>query len=191
MKKFESPRCPSCGAAVAADLAAGSVPCAYCKAVLHPLRCPWCLAWAFSESPDCAACGSTPVANDEPPGDCPECRVPLVRREHRKVLLCGCAQRGGAWFDPLSLSKLCGVLAEDASLLDGPSAPPVKTAAPSKRKVSYRPCPACAELMNRVNFSGASGIVVDACRLHGTWFDPEELGQLADYIRSGGLHRHR
>ena len=54
-------------------------------------------------------------------------------------------------------------------------------------QVRYVPCPECNELMNRVNFARCSGVVVDVCKGHGTWFDRNELQQIIDFIRGGGL----
>ncbi len=36
---------------------------------------------------------------------------------------------------------------------------------------AYRPCPVCTRLMNRVNFGRRSGVLIDRCRAHGSWFD--------------------
>jgi Zn-finger nucleic acid-binding protein len=52
--------------------------------------------------------------------------------------------------------------------------------------VTYLPCPECAQLMNRKNFGGKSGIVVDVCTLHGVWFDATELAAVLAYVESGG-----
>jgi Zn-finger nucleic acid-binding protein len=43
--------------------------------------------------------------------------------------------------------------------------------------------------MTRTNFAGHSGIVVDVCREHGTWFDRGELGSALEFVRAGGLER--
>ena len=32
-----------------------------------------------------------------------------------------------------------------------------------------------------------SGVVVDVCKGHGTWFDRDELQQIIEFIRGGGL----
>ncbi len=53
--------------------------------------------------------------------------------------------------------------------------------------VRYRPCPACGSIMNRVNYARTSGIIVDVCKEHGTWFDAHELPALLDFVRRGGL----
>jgi len=44
--------------------------------------------------------------------------------------------------------------------------------------------------MNHKNFSG-SGIVLDWCRDHGSWFDRQELQQIVRFIHEGGLRKAR
>lgn len=58
---------------------------------------------------------------------------------------------------------------------------------PLAEPVRYRPCPTCDHLMNRKNFGGTSGIVVDVCALHGTFFDAGELPRVLEFVRRGGL----
>ncbi|MGH7180265.1 MAG: zf-TFIIB domain-containing protein, partial [Tepidisphaeraceae bacterium] len=55
----------------------------------------------------------------------------------------------------------------------------------------YRPCPQCGQMMNRINFAGGSGIVLDICKPHGIWFDHDELRKIIEFIREGGLDRAR
>jgi Zn-finger nucleic acid-binding protein len=45
--------------------------------------------------------------------------------------------------------------------------------------------------MNRINFARCSGVVVDVCRGHGTWFDRDELSRIVEFIRGGGLDAAR
>jgi Zn-finger nucleic acid-binding protein len=45
--------------------------------------------------------------------------------------------------------------------------------------------------MNQKNFSGCSGVVLDWCRDHGSWFDRSELQQIVAFIRNGGLQKAR
>ena len=58
-------------------------------------------------------------------------------------------------------------------------------------KISYAPCPECSQLMNRVNFARCSGVIIDICKGHGTWFDREELTRIVEFIRAGGLEASR
>jgi Zn-finger nucleic acid-binding protein len=45
--------------------------------------------------------------------------------------------------------------------------------------------------MNAKNFSGCSGVVLDWCREHGSWFDKSELQKIIAFIKSGGLRKAR
>src|SRR5262249_35738226 len=65
--------------------------------------------------------------------------------------------------------------------------PPPLAAAP----VRYVPCPTCGQLMNRKNFAGISGVIVDVCTNHGIWFDRGELPRVLAFAESGGLARAR
>jgi Zn-finger nucleic acid-binding protein len=57
--------------------------------------------------------------------------------------------------------------------------------------VRYLPCPGCRALMNRQNFGGASGVIVDVCSRHGVWFDAGELPRVLEFVEDGGLARSR
>jgi hypothetical protein len=59
---------------------------------------------------------------------------------------------------------------------------------PRELPVVYLPCPVCQGLMNRVHFARLSGVVVDACREHGTWFGRGELQRVMEFIDGGGLN---
>jgi hypothetical protein len=45
--------------------------------------------------------------------------------------------------------------------------------------------------MNRVNFARYSGVIMDVCKEHGTFFDRDELRRIVTFIRGGGLDRAR
>ena len=40
--------------------------------------------------------------------------------------------------------------------------------------------------MIRQQYARGSGVVIDLCRAHGIWFDPQELHQILDWIGRGG-----
>lgn len=181
--------CPSCGAASEVPAGPDPKPCAHCRSMLHPLRCPWCFAWGFAEAKDCPACGAkAPPASG--PLACPSCRVPLSARVRDQVRLSGCPACGGVWADPVSFKRLCeDRKAQTAYLGEGVSSP--KTHDPSAHGIVYRPCAECGEMMNRINFAGSSGVVLDACKPHGVWFDAQELSRIVAFIRAGGLDASR
>lgn len=45
--------------------------------------------------------------------------------------------------------------------------------------------------MNRINFARCSGVIVDVCKGHGTWFDRDELREILEFIRNGGFELAR
>jgi hypothetical protein len=40
--------------------------------------------------------------------------------------------------------------------------------------------------MNRQNFLKRSGVIVDTCLHHGTWFDDDEARRAGEYVAAGG-----
>lgn len=183
MKKAATLRCPSCGAPVAPEAAA----CGHCRADLHPVRCPWCFAWTFAEARDCGRCGSraeAPAAKVS----CPSCVEPLASRSVGLATLSGCARCEGVWADPASFRVICEEReAKSAYLGEGSPLRAPRPSDPQSSPIVYRPCPVCGELMNRFNFAGCSGVILDACKPHGVWFDPDELRRIAAFIGEGGL----
>lgn len=178
-------RCPSCGAP--SDPRAAL--CAYCKSPLHPTRCSWCFAWVDDRVKDCGGCGAESAP--EPDGrelSCPHCRtVPLHARALKKTRLASCGSCGGVWTDQESFKTICAERADESAYLgEGAALPRPKTADPLRSPVQYRPCPSCGELMNRINFAGCSGVILDMCK-HGVWFDAEEMKAIVAFIKGGGL----
>jgi hypothetical protein len=45
--------------------------------------------------------------------------------------------------------------------------------------------------MNRVNFGRVSGVIVDQCAVHGTWFDADELPRVIEFVLAGGMEKSR
>lgn len=180
-------RCPSCGAP--ADVKAAA--CAFCRAALHPVRCPWCFEWTDAAAKDCPRCGaSAPApAPGAQPLPCPSCRAPsLFARALGGALLSGCARCGGVWTDAASFKRLCEDRSTQAAYMGSGSAlPPPVPSDPSRGGILYRPCPTCGELMNRFNFASCSGVILDVCKPHGVWFDADELKRIVAFIRGGGL----
>lgn len=62
---------------------------------------------------------------------------------------------------------------------------------PPLDEIRYVPCPLCHTTMNRVNFGKVSGVIVDVCKAHGTWFDVGELTRIVAFAASGGLEKTR
>jgi Zn-finger nucleic acid-binding protein len=106
---------------------------------------------------------------------CPRCRAAFDRSEP------SCAACGGRFLSHAALATLV------ESALEEKTEPRVSRHKPLYTTVRYVPCPSCGETMNRMNFGGRSGIIVDTCRMHGTWFDAGELEAVLDFVRAGGV----
>jgi Zn-finger nucleic acid-binding protein len=142
-----------------------------------------------SESRHCAACGQdltapAPLAATSA-WTCPDCKQTLEAIPLENGLLFDCPGCGGQFAD----HQLLRALLERRDTLSGAIPRLSRPHDPLKQRVVYRPCPGCEALMNRRNFGGTSGIIVDICARHGTWFERGELPGVLSYVEDGGLER--
>jgi Zn-finger nucleic acid-binding protein len=101
-----------------------------------------------------------------------------------------CPKGEGVWVDGVTLQQICNDREKQAAVLGmGGATIPVPSA--DLENIRYRPCPVCGKLMNRVNFAHCSHVIVDVCMAHGTWCDRDELRQIVEFIRGGGLETAR
>lgn len=181
-------KCPSCGG----FLDQGARRCAYCAVELASVRCWRCFDLSFAGTMACAQCGATlGLEGDLGPTEhrCPGCDGDVLHLidvgEHR---IEECAACGGVFVEQTTLSRLVRERAveSEATVVDRPRTQRDKAVA----EVTYRACPQCQKVMMRKNFGRSSGVIVDVCHSHGTWFDPDELTHVLEFVASGGL-RHR
>jgi Zn-finger nucleic acid-binding protein len=180
--------CSSCGAAVSSDAPV----CQHCGARLATIACPSCFSMMFRGSKFCPQCGAPAVSWEETPDKirCPGCECPLLRGEVGGTTLHECEKCFGLWLDRDAFERVCRATAEKSlipGLADAPPPPPL----PEIPKIRYVKCPRCRKLMHRVNFAQTSGVVLDVCRDHGTWFDVNELQRIVQFIRDGGFDKAR
>jgi Zn-finger nucleic acid-binding protein len=101
-----------------------------------------------------------------------------------------CQACGGLWLDRAVFEQL-GASRERQGALLGALPAPAEPLSAALEPVRYRPCPACAQRMNRVNYARRSGVVLDVCKAHGIWFDEDELRRVLAFVAEGGLDRSR
>jgi Zn-finger nucleic acid-binding protein len=101
-----------------------------------------------------------------------------------------CRACGGLWLDRAIFEQL-GTSRERQGAVLGALPAPTVPAVVALEAVQYRPCPACHQRMNRVNYAKRSGVVIDVCKAHGLWFDQDELRRVLAFIAAGGLDRAR
>lgn len=190
--------CEACGAA-RSD--AGSA-CAYCGATpvadsaRMSLICPVCLHRTPRGSRFCSTCGGAIQAAELSAKTgtlkCPRCVSPkLVNRKIGAYVVDECPKCSGMWVEFDAFDRL---VEQQATRADA-SVKSVRPGGPSKsaiaEKVRYIKCPNCKKMMNRFNFAKVSGVIVDECHEHGAWLDSDELGKIASYVATGGLHHTR
>lgn len=188
--QVETLNCPNCGAAVSSD----APQCQYCTSRLATVACPSCFGMMFKGTKHCPRCGTAAdqvAAADLPARNCPRCRVEMQAVVIGAAAVRECSGCSGLWLDVSSFEKICANREQQAAVLGGASPAPTHEASDAVSKVSYVPCPECAKLMNRINFARCSGVIVDICKGHGTWFDRDELSRIVEFIRAGGLDAAR
>jgi Zn-finger nucleic acid-binding protein len=189
---FTAYNCPNCGAAAKPD----SVVCIYCGSPIATKICPSCFGSVAITMKHCPRCGSaladSNVSSAESPLHCPLCDVKLALASVGKHALHECIHCGGLWIDKNIFQDICSKEeAQEAVLHFRFEENHEQTNGQQKRKRAYIPCPECGKLMNHKNFSRGSGIILDWCRNHGSWFDRQELQQIIRFIRMGGLQKAR
>jgi Zn-finger nucleic acid-binding protein len=181
--------CPLCGAPVSSN----SPKCLHCGARLATVACPSCFAMIFEGSKFCAHCGAqtSRVAAGKTKLPCPKCRIPLAQVQLGQTPVHECAKCHGLWVAAAVFDQICTDRERQSAVLGTAS----ELFRPGEKqldlKVKYIRCPACQELMHRVNFAKCSGIILDICKGHGTWFDQDELQHIVQFIRTGGLELAR
>lgn len=147
----------------------------------------------FRESKFCPACGTAAVAwmSGAKNLPCPRCDKKMLRGEIGGCILHECGKCFGLWIDTATFERICRDSEQQSAVLGKPQilTPPQLDALTNER--CYVKCPHCRQLMNRVNFAKCSGVIVDVCLQHGTWFDMNELHRIVEFIRSGGLEKAR
>ncbi len=193
-------RCSSCGA----SRNTGEPLCGYCRSDfttherdLHTI-CPSCFARIGDHARFCHHC-ATPIVPEDEAGvesdrTCPACgsgrrlRSRALGEASLSALECGsCA---GLWL----AEQAFHVLRDQARAgAEGTAAEEVvrrgkkgSTTGQASAGPAYRPCPVCGTRMNKSNFGRRSGVLIDACREHGVWFDAHELDAILSWIRAGG-----
>jgi Zn-finger nucleic acid-binding protein len=185
----ETLNCPMCGAAASTDASH----CDHCGARLATVACPSCFGMIFAGAKFCSHCGARVDRMELPSGKacpCPRCHTAMQAVAVGDTSLLECQKCEGLWVNTDSLEQICADREKQSAVIGLPMNLP----APDSSKVEvvrYIPCPICHQLMARINFAHCSGVVVDVCKPHGTWFDQNELRRVVEFIRAGGMDKAR
>lgn len=190
-------RCSSCGGVREEDARR----CGYCGAdfTLHERDlntvCPNCLARVSDRARFCSQCGERlsgeAISAEDSKFVCPACATEetLVSRKlgKERINVLECQYCAGLWVGVDAFDELRDRVAGNAAgpvdaLLDRPKPRRLRRQPGPK----YRKCVVCRKMMSRRQYARGSGVVIDVCRDHGIWFDPEELHQVLRWIADGG-----
>jgi Zn-finger nucleic acid-binding protein len=168
-------------------------------------NCTSCSAPLPPHSGVCAYCGTASdvdlkvlheftVKKPESSRTCPICDLPLQTidlQPEGRFYIERCERCFGLFFDPGELEALMDRSVANVFAIDQKRIDTLTRERPGRSDpVSYRKCPVCRDLMNRVNFGHRSGVIVDQCKSHGLWLDSGELRRLLDWRKAGGQLLH-
>ena len=143
----------------------------------------------FAGSKHCPRCGAAAVKREDVEDKihkCPRCREDMRPLRLGETQVQECDRCEGLWLDVSAFERICADREQQSAVLGGASVAP-GGAVRQTQSIKYVPCPQCGQLMNRINFARCSGVIVDVCKGHGTWFDRDELSRIIEFIRDGGL----
>ncbi len=188
--------CSNCGA----TLRTKTTSCEYCGGKITAAErnlgppCPECYARLRKGAQFCSECGVSirPEAMKAIRLDakCPRCKGDLILQELPEGHYTECSLCAGIWLDGDSFHQVIEKKEESSlgKLFSAKKSQPVQA---YDQPVRYLPCPTCGQMMNRKNFGGCSGVVIDWCKGHGYWFDTHELEKVISFVKSGGMARAR
>lgn len=188
MPEARAYQCPVCGAFARESERS----CRHCSSALATLRCHHCFDLNYPDDLHCRGCGRELGLELLPQTSellCPDCQLPFKSFSDGAGTLLSCERCGGQ----LVPHELLRALLESREVLGRavPSSVGAPRSNPLQSAVRYRPCPHCKQMMNRKNFGSTSGIVIDVCTLHGSYFDAGELPRVLAFVSRGGLQKAR
>jgi Zn-finger nucleic acid-binding protein len=179
--------CPHCGGGVSPTASK----CQYCSEELLLKACPRCMSRVFAGHKHCPECGSeldvATVADAALERPCPRCQTTMRPRLVSDIVIDECNSCLGLFLDQVAIKRVIMDRAQSrADALLG-AVPKHEFTATRPADKMYVKCPVCTQIMNRKLFAAGSGVVVDVCRDHGTYFDAGELPVIIEFVMQGGL----
>ncbi len=186
--------CPACAAGVPKNATA----CPYCGAEVvlakpvgadrageYKTYCTRCGLLYPTNAAKCPRC--PPGSTDERGGRCPRCAGDLEAKSGGRVTVDECRACHGTWFDGDELEHSIDLTTKGVSRDEARSLRPTLPANAPESEVRYLACVRCGERMARRQVAPRTGMIVDICRVHGVWFDKNELEHFRAFIAAGGL----
>lgn len=117
---------------------------------------------------------------------CPKCNVEMKILKQGDVETDECPSCGGIWVDYGEEKQALEMNPSVFTVDDLHNLRRIYKPLGRMEKVKYYKCPHCNNFMWRKNYMHPSGVIVDKCRDHGTFFDKGELEKAIEFIKKGG-----
>lgn len=118
---------------------------------------------------------------------CPKCSQTLAVAVEGECEVDVCSSCRGIWVDLVEEKSLLQIKPEVFSIDELRRLRSVYEPLGRIDPVKYVPCPICGDFMSRKTWGSHSGVVVDKCLKHGTWYDADEMEKIREYIAAGGI----
>ena len=163
-------KCGSC----AAPLPDGKARCQYCGTLVNV---------------DLVGTHPDPTKQPDNPRRCCACGQRMetlnLRDEDTPFLIERCPECLGIFLDPGEIDVIIGDKLGQVTTIDRNALMALQDFK-NATTVIYRRCPDCQKSMNRVNYGGGSGVIVDSCKAHGLYLDAGELRRILAWVGAGG-----
>lgn len=118
---------------------------------------------------------------------CPKCQTSLkpALREDAEVDSCPSCQ--GIWVDLIEERNLVKLKPQVFTIAELKRLRKLYKPLGKTEPVRYVSCPVCGGFMNRINWGSHSGVIVDRCEKHGSWYDEKEAEKIREYVALGGV----
>lgn len=118
---------------------------------------------------------------------CPKCRETLQVAIAGEIEVDFCPKGCGTWVDIFEEKALWDFQPEVFTVDELLKLRKTYEGLGSTEPFRYIPCPVCGDLMNRKIWGSYSGVIIDRCQNHGTWYDKGEIEKIREYISKGGV----
>ena len=119
--------------------------------------------------------------------NCPRCLAPLEVKIKDEVEVDSCARCEGIWVGHIDEKQVLQIKPETFTVDELKRLRKLYQPFERKERIQYLACPECKELMHRRNWGSHSGVIVDKCEEHGTWYDHGEVEKIQEFIAHGGI----
>ena len=165
--------------------------CSGCHSPVPRIRCFACQRESVAGTAQCV-CGArldSPIPEFAP---CPRCKTIPSKLARRTItqdcFTLECRICGGVMIDPRSWSAMMDDLAAGSEAPYAGIGEWNGKPLPLAEMIAMLACPGCRREMDRMAFAGRSKVSLDACTLHGLWFDGGELAKVLAIVRYQNAH---